>query len=78
MGKLATTSKATSLKLKKLPEKVNDSASAKSCVRSRKETESTKPHQDIDMHFNQEKDVDLGLEVYYKQIRIYTDILMWK
>ena len=45
---------------------------------SRKETESTKPHQDIDMHFNQEKDVDLGLEVYYKQIRIYTDILMWK
>ena len=33
---------------------------------SRKETESTKSHQDIDMHFNQEKDVDLGLKVNYK------------
>ena len=42
------------------------------------ETESAASHEDIDMHFNQEKDVDLGLEVYYKQIKIYTDILMWK
>ena len=58
-------------------EKSEDQTLKKDLI-SRKETESTKPHQDIDMHFNQEKDVDLGLEVYYKQIRIYTDILMWK